>query len=180
MGKKDVKAGDPGQMELALESMVAELASMRRQIKKLSAGQKAAKRELHALKKRVEKAPLCKCAKKKKAGSGKKSKAKSSLSAVTQNVDFAATASLVATPGNGADDLKMISGVGPKLEGTLNELGIFRFEQIAAWDDGEVDRIDDHLNFSGRIQRENWIGQAKALAKGGREEYVKVFGKEPR
>ena len=78
------------------------------------------------------------------------------------------------------DDLKWISGVGPKLEETLNGLGVFHFEQIAAWTQREIDWVDDYLKFSGRIERDNWIEQAKALAKGGWDEYVKVFGKEPR
>lgn len=86
---------------------------------------------------------------------------------------------LAAPKGGKADDLKMISGVGPKIEGILHELGIYHFDQIAQWTPAEVVWVDDHLKFSGRITREDWIAQAKALAKGGREEYVKVFGKEP-
>lgn len=78
------------------------------------------------------------------------------------------------------DDLKMLSGVGPKIEGILNSLGIFKWEQIAAWQEAERAWIDGHLKFKGRIDRENWIGQADALARGGVEEYVRVFGKKPR
>ena len=78
------------------------------------------------------------------------------------------------------DDLKLIAGVGPKLEGVLNGLGIYHFDQIAGWAQKEIDWIDDYLNFSGRIERDNWVGQAKALAVGGRDEYARVFGKEPR
>ena len=74
----------------------------------------------------------------------------------------------------------MISGVGPKLELTLNELGIYHFDQIADWSDAEITWVDEYLNFPGRIVWDNWIEQAQALAKGGRDEYVKVFGKEPR
>ena len=81
---------------------------------------------------------------------------------------------------NTPDDLELIAGIGPKLAQTLNELGVYRFEQIANWQVSDVERVDTHLNFSGRIDRENWIEQAKALAIGGRDEYVKVFGKEPR
>jgi predicted flap endonuclease-1-like 5' DNA nuclease len=40
--------------------------------------------------------------------------------------------------------------------------------------------VDDHLRFRGRIEREDWVSQAKALAKGGEAEYIKVFGKKPR
>ncbi|MEN0040510.1 MAG: NADH dehydrogenase subunit E, partial [Pseudomonadota bacterium] len=78
------------------------------------------------------------------------------------------------------DDLKMISGVGPKIEGILNGLGIYKFEQVAKWRKAERAWVDDHLRFKGRIEREDWVKQAKALAKGGRDEYVRVFGKEPR
>ncbi|MGB7431112.1 MAG: hypothetical protein WA921_01435 [Ahrensia sp.] len=85
------------------------------------------------------------------------------------------------TPRNGvADDLQMVAGIGPKLEQLLNGLGIFHFDQIATWTPQEVMWVDEHLRFSGRITREDWIRQAAALAKGGRDEYVRVFGKEPR
>ena len=64
----------------------------------------------------------------------------------------------------GADDLKRISGVGPKLEQTLNELGFWHFDQIAKWSDAEIAWVDTRLKFKGRIQRDDWIGQAKQLA----------------
>lgn len=64
------------------------------------------------------------------------------------------------------DDLKMISGIGPKLEQVLNSLGIWTFAQIAAWTVNEIAWIDDYLQFSGRIERDGWIAQAKALAEG--------------
>ncbi|MEZ2130267.1 MULTISPECIES: NADH-quinone oxidoreductase subunit E [unclassified Sinorhizobium] len=78
------------------------------------------------------------------------------------------------------DDLKMISGVGPKIEATLNELGIFTFAQVAGWKKAEREWVDGYLNFRGRIERDDWVKQAKALAKGGEAEYIKVFGKKPR
>lgn len=78
------------------------------------------------------------------------------------------------------DELTLVSGIGPKLEGMLNELGFFHFDQIAAWTPAEVEWVETYLQFKGRITREDWIGQAAALAKGGRDEYVRVFGKEPR
>lgn len=78
------------------------------------------------------------------------------------------------------DDLKMISGVGPKIEATLNEIGIFTFAQVAAWKKAEREWVDAYLNFRGRIERDDWVKQAKALAKGGEAEYIKVFGKKPR
>jgi len=62
------------------------------------------------------------------------------------------------------DDLKAISGVGPKLEKVLNELGVWTYGQIGAWTAEEVAWVDDYLSFTGRIERDNWIGQAAALA----------------
>jgi predicted flap endonuclease-1-like 5' DNA nuclease len=70
----------------------------------------------------------------------------------------------------GADDLKRIGGIGPKLEQTLNELGIFHFDQIAALQGEEIDWVDSRLRFKGRIRRDDWIGQAKALASDGKAE----------
>jgi NADH-quinone oxidoreductase subunit E len=66
--------------------------------------------------------------------------------------------------GGKADDLKIIFGIGQKIEATLNQLGVFHFSQIAQWTPEEVRRVDDYLKFSGRIARENWIAQAKKLA----------------
>jgi NADH-quinone oxidoreductase subunit E len=78
------------------------------------------------------------------------------------------------------DDLKLIAGVGPKLEQVLNGLGVWTYAQIAAWSPAEVAWVDDYLQFKGRIGRDDWIAQAAALASGGVEEYQKTFGKEPR
>ncbi|UYV35973.1 NADH-quinone oxidoreductase subunit E [Rhodobacteraceae bacterium D3-12] len=71
----------------------------------------------------------------------------------------------------GADDLKLISGVGPKLEQTLNELGFWHFDQIAKWGEGEIAWVDSRLRFKGRIARDNWMEQAKTLAAGGETEF---------
>jgi len=62
------------------------------------------------------------------------------------------------------DDLKAISGIGPKLEQVLNGLGIWTFAQIAALSAEEVAWLDDYLQFAGRITRDNWIRQAAALS----------------
>ena len=78
------------------------------------------------------------------------------------------------------DDLKLISGVGPKIEKTLNGLGIYTYAQVAAWKKAEREWVDGYLRFHGRIERDDWVRQAKALAKGGEAEYIKVFGKKPR
>jgi len=65
-----------------------------------------------------------------------------------------------------SDDLKQISGIGPKLEGLLNEAGISRFEQIASLTTAQIADLDDILNFKGRIERDDWVGQAKRFASG--------------
>lgn len=69
----------------------------------------------------------------------------------------------------GADDLKLISGVGPKLEELLHENGVYHFDQIAAWKKAEIEYMDEQLSFHGRIEREEWIKQAKDLAKGKKD-----------
>lgn len=59
------------------------------------------------------------------------------------------------------DDVKLIKGVAKVLEGRLHDLGIFTFKEITTWNDEDMDRIDDHLGFEGRIQRDDWQGQAR-------------------
>jgi predicted flap endonuclease-1-like 5' DNA nuclease len=78
--------------------------------------------------------------------------------------------------GGKADDLKRISGVGPKNESVLHSLGFFHFDQIAAWTATEVNWVDDHLRFGGRIKREEWIRQARLLAEGKEAEFAKLYG----
>ena len=62
-----------------------------------------------------------------------------------------------------ADDLKKLSGVGPALEKKLNEAGVTTFAQIAGWGDAEIAEFDEKLSFKGRIEREGWVDQAKAI-----------------
>lgn len=64
------------------------------------------------------------------------------------------------------DDLKTISGIGPKLEQVLIARGLSSYAQIAALDEAEIAEIDSELGFAGRIHRDDWIGQAKSLASG--------------
>ena len=75
-----------------------------------------------------------------------------------------------APPSQGADNLKLISGVGPKLEAMLNEMGVYRFDQIAAWSETNLRWIDQNLQaYCGRAARDRWIEQAGKLAGGRRE-----------
>lgn len=63
-----------------------------------------------------------------------------------------------------ADDLKLISGVGPKLEQMLQKRGITSFAHIAAWSAADIARLDEDMGLNGRIQRDDWVGQAAKLA----------------
>lgn len=74
---------------------------------------------------------------------------------------------LDAPEGGTADDLKRIKGIGKVNEGKLGDLGIFHFRQIAAWSRPEIRWVGTYLAFPGRIDREDWVGQAKVLAEGG-------------
>lgn len=74
----------------------------------------------------------------------------------------------------GADDLKQIKGIGPKLEQLCNTLGFYHFDQIAAWSADEVAWVDANLKgFKGRVSRDTWVEQAKILAAGGETEFSK-------
>jgi len=71
---------------------------------------------------------------------------------------------LVDEPRDGrADDLKLISGIGPKLEQKLNSLGIWHYAQIAEWTQANVDWVNAAISFRGRIEREKWVSQARQL-----------------
>ncbi|WP_210207784.1 helix-hairpin-helix domain-containing protein [Phyllobacterium bourgognense] len=61
------------------------------------------------------------------------------------------------------DDLKRISGIGPKLEQVLNAMGIRTYAQIAAWTASDLAGVDGQLKLGGRITRDDWVGQANVL-----------------
>jgi small subunit ribosomal protein S2 len=71
---------------------------------------------------------------------------------------------LFTKPDGKADDLKKITNVGPALERKLNALGVTRYDQIAAFSDEDVEKVDTALNYKGRVTRDDWVGQAKELA----------------
>ena len=76
------------------------------------------------------------------------------------------------------DNLRLIKGVGPKLNVLLNSLGITRFDQIAEWKEAEITEVDQYLeSFAGRITRDAWIDQAKYLAKDDIAGFEKKYGK---
>lgn len=77
----------------------------------------------------------------------------------------------LAAPKGEADDLKRIKGVGKVIEEQLHGLGVFHFDQIADWTADNVAWVNGHLKFSGRIEREQWVEQARTLAAGGETEF---------
>ncbi len=62
-----------------------------------------------------------------------------------------------------ADDLQSITGIGARNEMRLNSLGIFHFDQIAAWSPGEVRWVAQKMAFPDRVEHDDWVGQAAAL-----------------
>lgn len=92
-------------------------------------------------------------------------KAAAKAAAPAQSSADASKPALLSAPrAGGADDLKKISGVGPKLEEQLNAAGVYHYDQIASWSAAEVAWADENLTkFKGRISRDDWVGQAKAL-----------------
>jgi len=70
-------------------------------------------------------------------------------------------------PNGEPDDLKKISGIGPVIEKKLNELGIYHFSQIADFKERDIELVNNAIDFPGRIERDEWLDQAKTLAEGG-------------
>ena len=82
---------------------------------------------------------------------------------------------------SGADDLKLIKGVGPKLEKTVNSMGFFHFDQIAKWGQDELAWVDQNLEgFKGRASRDGWVEQAQKLARGEETEFSAKASKDGR
>jgi predicted flap endonuclease-1-like 5' DNA nuclease len=76
------------------------------------------------------------------------------------------------------DDLRLVKGIGDKLNTMLTSIGIFHFRQIANWDNSDIDQVDAKLEiFKGRIQRDDWVAQAKLLAAGKHDEFERIYGK---
>lgn len=68
------------------------------------------------------------------------------------------------SPPSDRDDLTQISGVGPKLAEKLNSVGIYKFNQIANWNDENIEAFDEKLSIKGRVEKDDWIATAKKLA----------------
>lgn len=78
-------------------------------------------------------------------------------------------------PNGEPDDLKKILGIGSVLEEKLNDMGIYHFSQIAEFTEDDIANINTHLNFPGRIERDEWIPQAKELMQGGEGRTLKYL-----
>ncbi len=101
-------------------------------------------------------------------------KAKAAAATTTTTADADKPQFLSAARDGGPDDLKLIKGVGPKLEKTLHEMGLYHFDQIAKWGPTEQAWINDNLaGFKGRATRDDWVNQAKILADGGETAFSK-------
>jgi predicted flap endonuclease-1-like 5' DNA nuclease len=81
---------------------------------------------------------------------------------------------VLAAPRDGkGDDLKRIRGIGRQNEGRLHALGVWHYDQIGSWTPDEVEWVGGYLAFPGRIEREEWVTQAKILATGADTEFSK-------
>jgi len=90
----------------------------------------------------------------------------------------AAPAGLLDAPRGGKkDNLTRIKGIGVKIDQALNGIGIWHFDQIAAWTDKNMAWADSQLAFPGRAKRDDWVGQAKLLAEGKETEFSKRVDK---
>lgn len=107
---------------------------------------------------------------------------KASASKTSATAKKAAPAAKKATAGKAtaaaagkADSLRRLIGIGPVNERKLHGLGVRTYAQIAAWTAADIKRIEDVLEFDGRIERERWIEQAKLLAAGDEREFARRF-----
>ena len=110
--------------------------------------------------------------------SGLRSVRSDAYRAPASNSDLAAAANEVSSQGGAkvvrsaeADDLKRIRGVGVLIEKRLNSIGVVSYAQVADWTTEDIDRVSATLDFKGRIERENWVEQARILSAGGQTEF---------
>jgi len=88
---------------------------------------------------------------------------------------FRAPDSMAGAPTATPDDLKRVRGIGLLIERKLNAMGVSTYEQIANWTADDVSTVNAKLEFKGRIERENWIEQARILASGGHTDFSRRF-----
>ena len=100
---------------------------------------------------------------------------KSEAPAVAPTAAPAAAPKFLDAPNGEPDDLKKILGIGSVLEEKLHEIGVYHFSQIAEFSEDDVAAINTHLNFPGRIERDEWIPQARELMQGGEGRKLKYL-----
>ncbi len=115
---------------------------------------------------KVEPKPKAEAKPAKAEAKAKPSKAEAKVKRPVRAAEKAAQTTPFTRPKGEPNDLKKITGVGPVLEGKLNAIGITRFDQIAAFSAKDLAKVDELLNVKGRAERDDWVGQAKKLAKG--------------
>ncbi|MDJ0614373.1 MAG: hypothetical protein QNJ29_11930 [Rhizobiaceae bacterium] len=164
MGKTDRDAWTDDEASAQTETAAAPAATLGSDTTAEKTAKSAAPKK-PATKKAAAKKPAAKSTASKSAPSKSKSTATKPAPKKKAPAKKAGPERLKKPKGGKADDLKLISGVGPKLEGTLNGLGFWHFEQIAKWKKADIKIVDDELSFKGRIERDEWIKQAKVLAK---------------
>ena len=71
------------------------------------------------------------------------------------------------------DNLQLVKGIGATLEKALNEIGVYKFDQIASWTPEQSAQVDETIAFPGRIEREDWVAQCKKLQYGDSTEFSK-------
>lgn len=128
---------------------------------------------------RAPRAKATKAAAKRKAAPAKTTGAPRSEVVVANAADYPGSqpAGLKKARGGKGDNLTRIRGIGPANESRLNALGIWHFDQIGAWKAKEVEWVGAYLAFPGRIDREEWVRQARVLARGGETEFSKRVDK---
>jgi|GEM_PF-2087637 len=107
--------------------------------------------------------------------SAAKDKASDAASAAKGKVQDVAGKPKIAMAVGDPDDLTRIKGVGPKLNDLCQSLGVRRFDQIAQWKKADVAEVDQYLKIKGRIDRDEWVKQAKLLAKGDDAGHAKKY-----
>lgn len=161
-GADDADAPAPAAMPSAAAAAAAD-ATTSTAAKSSEAAAKVAPKKSAPAKQPAAKKPAAKKAKAKKPAA-KKTAAKKPAAKKAAAKD-GAPPTLGKPRAGGADDLKLLKGLGPALEKTLNGLGIYHFDQIAKWGKTDIDWVDARLRFKGRIRRDGWVKQAKSLAK---------------
>ncbi len=153
----------------AAEKAAAEKAAAEKAAAEKAAAEKAAAEKAAAEKAAAEKAAAEKAAAEKAAAE----KAAAEKAAAEKPQAYGLSGPI----GGKADNLTRIKGIGSKINGILNDLGIYHFKQIATWTEKEIEWVDERLKFKGRIEREDWVAQAKLLAEGKETEFSKRVDK---